>query len=152
MNFLAKFAKSTCVASMGASAAAVLAAGLLLPAVVSAAPAPATGTLVGVVTCGADESTPAAHIAVVVEGMNVRTVTDSAGRFVLSNVPVGPNLTIDAVGDAQTSLVSSRFNVVAQAGQTLDIGSMDVAICVQPAPAPAVDNQGPGDNGNPNAA
>jgi hypothetical protein len=42
--------------------------------------------------------------------------------------------------------VTSRFNVVVQPGETLDIGSMDLAICGQPAqPAPTQDEQ-PTDN------
>ena len=140
-----KFPKSIRFAPLCASAASLLAVGLTMPAAASATMAPPTGTLVGAVTCGADEATPAAHIAVVVEGMNVKTVTDGAGRFVLTNVPVGPSLTVDAVGDVQTGIISSRFNVVAQAGQTLDIGSLDVAICTPPLTVPVDENPGPAD-------
>ncbi|HLZ29937.1 MAG TPA: carboxypeptidase regulatory-like domain-containing protein [Chloroflexota bacterium] len=127
--------------SLRMGVAGLLAYGSLLPVVASADTRPSTGTLVGQVTCGAAEDAPAAYVVVAVEGVNVQTHTDSAGRFLLTGVPVAANLTIDAV--AGPDFVASRYNVSVQAGQTLDIGSMDLAACPQIAPpAPADDQPG----------
>jgi hypothetical protein len=132
-----------------AAAISILAGGLLMPTLALAASSsdPGTGTLVGAVTCGPDEDTPAAHIVVSAVGLNVQTVTDSAGRFSLGDVPAGQSMTIDASADPQNSLTASRFNVTVQSGQTLDIGSMDLGICGQAAPAQGipVDNNSPAD-------
>jgi hypothetical protein len=126
------------------AAAGLLTCGSLLPVVASAAPQPATGTLVGSVTCGENEATPAANAAVAIEGINLQTRTDAAGKFILAGVPAAQTFTIDAL-DPAGSFVTSRFNVNVQSGQTLDIGSLDLAICPQPvAPAPAPD-QAPSD-------
>jgi hypothetical protein len=84
------------------------------------------------VTCGADEITPAANAVVVVHGLSVKTRTDTSGRFTLADVPAGQGLTIDAAVDPQESFITSRFNVVAQPGQTLDIGSVDLGVCPSP--------------------
>jgi hypothetical protein len=102
-------------------------------AAIDAAAASGTGTLVGNVTCGAGEETPASNILVVAEGMNLETHTDDAGHFSLVGVPAGHSLTIDAVAEAN----ASRFNVVVQPGEVLDIGSIDGPICPQPIIAPA---------------
>ncbi len=125
---------------------------LMLPATASATVvAPPTGTLVGNVTCGADELTPAPHIVVAAEGLSLRTTTDGSGKFTLLNVPAGQTLTIDAMADPETSFVASRSNIVVQAGETLDVGSMDLAICQPVAPAP-IQDEGPADNPNDTAA
>ena len=125
--------------------ASLLAYGLLTPLSAAAASLPSTGTgtgtLVGSITCGGDEVRPAAHASVAVEDINVLTHADSTGRFILRGVPAARNFTIDALSDPTGSLVTSRYNVNVQPGQTLDIGSMDLAVCPQPAsPAPAQDN------------
>jgi hypothetical protein len=129
-------------ASLRATAVALLAGGLLMPAATFAAPAAQTGTVVGTVTCGPLEDAPAAHITVTAEGVSVQTQTDGSGKFILADLPALQTFTIDALADPQASFVTSRFNVVVQPGETLDIGSMDLAICGQPAqPAPAQGEQ-----------
>ena len=131
------------------TALAILSGGLLTPAAALAAPTADfdTGTIVGTVTCGPDEDAPAAHIVVDIVGTTVQALTDGAGRFTLVGVPAQQNVTVDAVADPQRSMEASRFNVSVQAGETLDIGSMDLGICGQPQqPAPAQDQQ-PGDYG-----
>ncbi len=121
--------KSRRLHALRVGAAGLLAFGLLIPAAaIYAAPTSGTGTLVGNVTCGSSEETPASNILVVAEGMNLQTHTDDAGRFSLVGVPAGHSLTIDAVAEAK----ASRFNVVVQPGEVLDIGSIDVPICPQP--------------------
>src|SRR5215831_9333666 len=124
-----------CKALQRAAAVSVFAIGLLSPGSVSAATAGgagSTGTLVGAVTCGADEITPAGNAVVSVAGLNVQTRTNSGGRFTLADVPAGQQLRIDAADDPQQSSVNSRFNVVAQPDQILDVGSIDVAVCPSP--------------------
>jgi hypothetical protein len=86
---------------------------------------------------------------VAAEGINVQTTTDGGGKFTLSNVPAAQPLTIDAVADPEASVVASRFNVVVQAGQTLDIGSIDLEVCGQPEMATPSD-QGPPDTSTDN--
>jgi hypothetical protein len=124
--------------SVRAAAIGIFALGLALPGSASAATEQtSTGTLVGAVTCGADALTPAANAVVFVRGLSVRTRTDSSGRFTLSDVPAGQDVTVDAASDPQESIMTSRFNVVAQPGQTLDVGSVDLDVCPSPS-APAV--------------
>jgi hypothetical protein len=116
-----------------------LAFGLLLPTVALAAgEPPSTGTLVGAVTCGADEITPAANAIVFVAGLDILTRADSSGRFTLTDVPTGRAVRVDAASDPQHSWMSSRYNVVAEPGQMLDIGSVDLAVCPVPSTPTAV--------------
>ena len=110
--------------------AGLLSGSLLLPAIASAAPGP-SGTLIGTVTCGADEITHAAHVQVAVEGLPLSTHTDATGKFTLS-VPAAQTLTIAAVGGLDAFTVTSRPNVSVQPGQTLDIGNLDLAECSRP--------------------
>ena len=116
---------------LGATVGALLAGAALIPVSALAAPAPNTGTLVGVVTCGPTEDAPASHIVISAEGTPLYTQTDANGAFSLS-VPAQQAFTIDAIADPQSSFVTSRFDVSVQPGQTLDIGSMDLAVCGQP--------------------
>jgi hypothetical protein len=119
--------------SLRATSVALLTAGVLFaPAIASAAPAPNSGTLVGSVTCGADEAAPASHISVGVSGVNLNTVTDAAGNFVLNGVPALQNVTIVAVSDPEASVETSRANISVEPGQTLNVGSIDLAVCGQP--------------------
>jgi hypothetical protein len=112
---------------------------VLLPSSLSvAAQTISTGTLVGSVTCGADELTPAANAVVAPEGLNMQAQTDGSGQFRLYNVPAGQVLTID-VSDPLGSAKTIRYNVVVPPGTTLDIGSMDLTICPQVGPT-APDN------------
>ncbi|HEY1291800.1 MAG TPA: carboxypeptidase-like regulatory domain-containing protein [Chloroflexota bacterium] len=127
-----------------AAALAVLGAGLLMPvSALAATPSdPGTGTLVGAVTCGPDEDAPAPYIVVTANGTHLQTLTDSTGKFTLTGVPAGETFRVEAIADPQGSVTTSRFNVNVQPGETLDIGSMDLAICGQPAqPAPTPDDQ-----------
>jgi len=126
------------------TALAMLAGGLLIPASALAAPASdaGTGTVVGVVTCGPDEDAPASHIVVSAAGAHLQTLTDSTGSFTLSGLPAGQTFVIDASADPQGSVVTSRYNISVQSGETLDIGSMDLGICGTPSqPTPVTDDQ-----------
>jgi len=125
-----------------AASLAILAGGLLMPVSALADPTSDTGTLVGAVTCGPDEDAPASHIVVSASGTQVQTVTDSTGKFMLVGVPAGQTFRIEAIADPEASVTTSRFNVSVQSGETLDIGSMDLAVCGQPVtPAPVQDDQ-----------
>src|SRR5207248_7895217 len=80
-------------ASLRATAVALLAGGLLLPAAAFAASdSTNTGTVVGTVTCGPAEEAPAAHIVVAAEGLNLQTLTSSDGRFTLIGLPASQPL------------------------------------------------------------
>jgi hypothetical protein len=130
-----------------ATAVAILTGGLLMPLSALAAPTTdtGTGTLVGAVTCGPAEDTPAPAILVTADGTHVQTLTDGAGRFTLVGVPAGQTLRIEALTDPQGSATASRFNVNVQSGETLDIGSMDLAVCGQPAQPAATPLDQPAD-------
>ena len=119
---------------------ALFAAALLVPGVVGAAPAN-TGTLTGTVTCGAAEDTPASHVIVDVAGTSLNVRTDGGGRFTLSTVPTAQVLTIDASMDPNGLVSASRFNVVVQPGETLDIGNLDLAACPAPSTGAAASDQ-----------
>jgi hypothetical protein len=126
---------------------ALLVGGLFVPASALAAPTSTsdTGTIVGSVTCGPAEETPAVDIVVTAAGSQLKTLTGSDGRFQLSGLPAGQTFTIDAVADPEASFVTSRYNVTVVQGQTLDIGSMDLGICGQPtAPSTTQDGQAVG--------
>jgi len=127
------------------SATAVSAA-LLTVAVssTSAAPAPQpAGTLVGSVSCGPTDQSPAADALVQVAGANVSTRAAGNGTFILDNVPAGQVFTVTALSDPLGSDVSSRRDVSLQAGETLDIGNLDLTACPAPMPAAAADDQTP---------
>lgn len=118
---------------------ALLVGGLFVPASALAATPSSptstsddTGTIVGAVTCGPAEEAPATDIVVSAVGSDLKTLTGSDGRFLLSGLPAGQTFTIDAIADPEASFVTSRYNVSVQQGQTLDIGSMDLGICGQP--------------------
>jgi hypothetical protein len=131
-------------ALLRAAGVGLLAAGLLIPvATTYAAPAStATGTLVGSVTCGTSQEVPAGNVLVAVEGINLDTHTSGGGTFTLTGLPAAQSFTIDAISDPQASSVSSRGDITVEAGQTLDIGNIDLAVCPQPAaPTPTTDDQ-----------
>ena len=113
--------------------AGLLAGSLLLPTAALAAPG-SSGTLVGTVTCGADEITHAGNIRVAVDGLPLSTHTDGSGKFTLTNVPAGQSLTISALGSPEAFTVTSRGNVAVQPGQTVDVGNLDLTVCSHPAP------------------
>jgi hypothetical protein len=114
-----------------------LCSALVVPATASfAAPdSQTTGTMVGSVTCGPAEETPAAQARIAVEGMDLATSTDSAGKFTLANVPTVQFLTVDAMADPSGLGVVSRYNVAVQPGAVTDIGNLDLSVCPQPQPA-----------------
>jgi hypothetical protein len=62
---------------------------------------------------------------VVVEGMDLSTHTDRGGTYALV-VPAFASFTIEALGGPGANAVASRYNVVVQPGQTLDIGNLDL--------------------------
>jgi hypothetical protein len=122
-----------------AATVSVFAFGLLLASSVFAvAEQMPSGTLVGAVTCGADEITPAANALVSVAALNMETRAGTNGKFMLTNVPAGQRVRIDAATDTQQTFMSSRFDVVVEPGQTLDIGSVDIAVCPAPSTPPVV--------------
>ena len=125
--------------------AALLAAALFIPAPAGATSA--TGTVIGSVTCGPSEETPATHVMVDVEGTNLNVRTDGAGKFSLFSVPAGQSLIIDAALDGNGSVTSSRYNVLVHPGETLDVGNLDLAACPQPAAPPADDSSPMWDGG-----
>jgi hypothetical protein len=116
-----------------AGVAGLLALALFAPAAF-AQEAPATGTLTGVVTWGTDAN-PAAFAMVRVEGTDFTARTDAGGRFVITGVPVGQTFTIDAYSDPM-SPVASWYNVPVEAGQTVDIGMLNLGGNPQPAVPP----------------
>jgi hypothetical protein len=105
---------------------------LSVPAIASAAPASNTGTLVGAVTCGADQVVPAAHVDVTVPGTNLSTQTDASGNFVLSGVPALQNVSVEAIADPEASITTDRSDFSVQPGETLNVGSIDLSVCGQP--------------------
>ena len=129
-----------------------LAGGLVATALVGpglAHAAASGGTLIGTVTCGPDEETPAAHVLVDLVGTGLSARTDGAGRFVLQSAPSGRSLVLDASLEPTGSSVTSRYNVVVQAGETLDVGNLDLPAC--PMPIPPSDDSSPSplsDGGN----
>jgi len=131
------------------AAIAVFASAVLLPGSAFAAQnQPATGTLVGSVTCGDAAITPAANAIVALESGKVEARTEGDGRFTLTNVPSQTSLRVDALADSQTSATSSRYNVSVQPGETLDIGNLDLAACPQPVAVPQGDTPTQQDNPN----
>jgi hypothetical protein len=135
-----------------AAAIGAFAVTLLQPAVASAETEhPTTGTLIGAVTCGDAAITPAANAIISVPGSSLETHTSGDGRFVLTNVPTGAQINVDAATDPQGTSGTSRFGVVAEAGQTLDVGSMDIGVCPSPStPQTDVSEQEMEQRGNPN--
>jgi hypothetical protein len=119
------------------------AAALALVATTAVASADGSGgALTGRITCGDDEATPAAHIVVEAEGLHLRTLTDATGHFMLSNVPTGSApITVVAMADPEASFIVERPNVSLAPGETLDIGSMDLAVCGQPQAATTSDEE-----------
>jgi hypothetical protein len=67
---------------------------------------------------------------VAVEGMDLNTHSTNSGQFLLA-VPGGQTFTLNAINPADGS-VASRFNVVVRAGETLDVGELDLQACPQP--------------------
>jgi len=133
--------------SLRASAVALLTGGLLLPAAAFAAPAsdvptPGTGTLVGSITCGSSDQSPAPQVVVTAQGIDLQTLTNSSGQFTLSGLPAGQIFTIEAISDPQASAVASRSDVEVAAGQTLDIGALNLGICGQPQQVIPADQNG----------
>jgi hypothetical protein len=122
-----------------AAVVTALCAALLVPAASTfAAPQPApSGTIVGTVTCGADEQTPAPLARIAVEGMQLSTTADGSGNFTLVNVPSGELVTVDALTDASGAAVTSRYNVSVQADSITDIGNLDLTVCPSPQTQPA---------------
>jgi hypothetical protein len=120
------------VTPMRATVAGLLAASLLLPAAASASPVVPSGTLVGTVTCGPGEDTHASGIVVLVEGLGLSTHTDGTGKFMLTGVPASQSFTVEALGSSDAFNMASRYNVAVQAGQTVDIGNLDLSVCPQP--------------------
>jgi hypothetical protein len=112
-----------------AAVVGLLACSLLVPAAASAGPLVPSGTVVGTVTCGADEVTHAGNVVVMIEGLGLSTHTDAAGKFRLIGVPTAQGLTIDALGSPDAFTTASRSNVAVQAGQTVDIGNLDLSVC-----------------------
>ena len=135
--------------SLQIAGASLLAFATLMPAAASAAPAPPspppTGTLTGSVVCDTGAEMRAADAVVAVEGMDVQAHTDINGQFILAGLPVARLLTVDALGG---SVPSARYNVPVLAGQTLDIGALEIGACPQPVSTPPSQDSGPRDQGD----
>ena len=130
-----------------------LSVALVVPATMSLAATPPTptGTIVGTVTCGADETTPAPSARIAVDGTNLTASPDAAGKFTLLEVAAGPVLNIDALADPSGAVSATRYNVSIPADVVTDIGNLDLPVCPQPQPAaPSFEpNQwSPDSNGN----
>jgi carboxypeptidase family protein len=104
----------------------LVAGALLAPAAANAQSSAGSATVVGRVTCGPDEESAAPRAVISIEGMNLISRTDASGAFMLGGIPASQNLTLDASTDGFTV---SRYNITLQPGQTLDIGSLDLATC-----------------------
>ena len=115
------------------AAAGLLAGSLVAPATVAAEPE-LTGTLVGVVTCGLGErDVPADRAQVFIEGIDLTARTTDGGRFTLVGVPAMHVLTVEAIGDAGAP-PGARSDITVEPGETLNIGTIDLSICPNPAP------------------
>ena len=125
------FSSTTCKRALIVTA---LSAALLSPATSSLADTSSapTGTIVGTVTCGPDETTAAPNARIAVDGMNLSATSDSAGKFTLLNVPSGQLLNIDALADPSGTVSTTRYNVSVTAGAVTDIGNLDLVACPQP--------------------
>jgi hypothetical protein len=147
--FLSTFSVSRPAVWRVLSATAVSAA-LLTLAVGSTSAAPAApqpaGTVVGSVTCGPTDQSPATSALVQVAGADVSTRAAGDGKFILDNVPAGQVLTVTALSDPLGSDVSSRPDVSLQAGETLDIGNLDLSACPSPIPAAVAADQNSDDS------
>jgi hypothetical protein len=110
---------------VGLASVAGLLAGAQLLSVVAAADS-GTGTLVGSVECGSGRA--ASDVLVQVEGTQLSAHPGAHGAFSLA-VPAGQSFTVVALTDPQGAPAASRFDVVVQPGETLDIGSLSVASC-----------------------
>lgn len=125
-----------------------LSAAMLMPAT-SFADSP-TGTIVGTVTCGADEATAAPNARIAVDGMSLSATSDAAGKFTLLNVPAGQMLNVNVLADSSGSISATRYNVSISAGSVTDIGNLDLVVCPQqPADTlPQPDQWSPDQQGN----
>ena len=137
------------VATARAAVAGLLAWGLFGAAVASAAtdntltPGQPTGTLVGSVTCGPNDQSTDAPATVAIPGTDLSTHADASGDFVLP-VPASQTFTIEALSPSGANL-ASRTDVSVGAGQTLDVGALDLAVC-----SPASTATTPGAASDPN--
>jgi hypothetical protein len=122
------------VLSVRLLAAGLLGCSLLAPAAVSAQPS-GTGTIVGTVTCsqGASEVGPN-RADVFIQGIDLSTRTIEGGKFTLVGVPAAEVFTVEAVTEPGGAPSGSRFDVSVTPGETLDIGAIDLGLCVEPAP------------------
>ena len=100
-----------------------------------ATPVQPNGVVVGTVTCGASAETAAPQATIAIVGTELVAHSDGTGKFTLPQVPTGQALTIEALADPQGSVVASRSAITLTAGETLDIGNLDLAACPTPAPA-----------------
>jgi hypothetical protein len=111
-----------------------LSAAMLVPATSTLAAAP-TGTVVGTVTCGPAQETPAPQATIAIDGMRLSTTADSAGKFTLTNVPAGQLLSVDALADPAGAVTTTRYNISIAPDTVTDIGNLDLVACpsIQPA-------------------
>ncbi len=125
---------------IGSLACSVLGEGVASAApAITVTPSDTTGTIVGSVACGPTDQPPGAQTMVGVAGTDLTTRSDNNGAFSLQ-VPASQLLTVQAVASSPDVLASVP-NISVGAGQTLDIGPLDLAVCPQPAIAPADNSQ-----------
>jgi hypothetical protein len=94
---------------------------------------PSSGAVTGTVSCGASADTAAPQATVAIAGTELVAHTDGTGKFTLSQVPVGQTLTVEALADPSGSVIATRSAITLQAGETLDVGNLDLAACPVPA-------------------
>ena len=98
-----------------------------------ATPVQPNGAVVGTVTCGPSAETAAPQATVAIAGTELVAHTDGTGKFTLPQVPTGQSLTIQALSDPEGSVIATRSAITLTAGETLDIGNLDLAACPTPA-------------------
>jgi hypothetical protein len=72
---------------------------------------------------------PASNIQVTIAGTSITARTDADGRFVLGGVPAGAPVVVQADFSVVRPLAVQMSNVVVNAGQTLDLGTLALTGC-----------------------
>src|SRR5207237_7437052 len=93
-----------------------------------------------------DEDKPAARAFVHIDEIGASTSVDGAGRFTIRQVPAARPLTITATSDSGAAATASRYHVAINAGETLDVGSLDLAVCPPAATSLDYTNDAPARN------
>jgi hypothetical protein len=73
----------------------------------------------------------AANVELSVEGTSLTVLSDANGRFFLAGVPAAQRLTLKAVLAAGRPPVALRPNLIVDAGQTVDVGVIELGDCLR---------------------